>query len=72
MNKFLAISQIVVSVILVGMILLQAQSGTGLGGTWSGGGETYHTRRGVEKIVFYATIIFVVLFIVISLLNVVN
>ena len=52
MNKFLAISQIVVSVILVGLILLQAQSGTGLGGSWSGGGETYHTRRGVEKIVF--------------------
>jgi preprotein translocase subunit SecG len=72
MNKFLAISQIVVSIILVGLILLQAQSGTGLGGSWSGGGETYHTRRGVEKIVFYATIIFVALFILISLLNVVK
>lgn len=72
MNKFLAISQIVVSIILVGLILLQAQGGTGLGGSWSGGGETYHTKRGVEKIVFYATIIFVALFILVSLLNIVK
>lgn len=51
----LLIGLIIVSVLITGSILLQAQ-GSGLGSTWGGGGETYHTRRGIEKVVFYATI----------------
>ncbi len=66
MNKALSVTQIIVSVFLIALILLQAQ-GTGLGSTWGGGGETYHTRKGVEKVVFVATIIGIVLFILISL-----
>ncbi len=57
--------QIVLSVLLVTLILLQSQ-GSGLGSTWGGGGETYHTRRGLEKIVFYLTIVCAVLFAVSS------
>ncbi|MBD3250742.1 MAG: preprotein translocase subunit SecG [Candidatus Pacebacteria bacterium] len=72
MNQYLAASQIVISIILIALILLQAQSGTGLGGSWSGGGETYHTRRGVEKLVFWATIVFIVIFTGLSLLSVVS
>ncbi len=47
--------QLVISVLLITCILLQTQ-GSGFGTTWNGGGETYHTRRGIEKVVFYATI----------------
>jgi preprotein translocase subunit SecG len=55
---------------LVGTILLQAQ-GSGLGTTWGGGGETYHTRRGVEKVVFILTIVGVIVFAALSIANLV-
>jgi protein translocase SecG subunit len=60
------IADIIIAVLLIGAILLQAQ-GSGLGSTWAGGGESFHTRRGVEKIVFRATIVLIVLFLVVSL-----
>lgn len=66
MKNFLLIAQIVLSIIIVTTILLQAQ-GTGLGATWSGGGETYHTRRGVEKVVYYLIMVALVLFIAVSI-----
>ncbi len=66
MSNAISITQIVISTLLVILILLQAQ-GTGLGSTWGGGGETYHTRKGVEKIVFISTIISICLFILLSI-----
>ena len=69
MANVLLVLQIILSVLIVGCVLLQAQ-GTGLGTTWGGGGETYHTKRGVEKVVYYLTIALVALFIVISMLSV--
>lgn len=66
MENVLIIVQILLSVSLISCILLQAQ-GSGLGTSWSGGGETYHTKRGIEKVVFYFTIIAVVLFIINSI-----
>ena len=66
MRNLLLFSQIILAAIIIGSILLQAQ-GTGLGSTWGGGGETYHTKRGVEKVVFYLTIAAVVVFAVVSI-----
>ncbi len=66
MKNILLIAQIVLSVIIVATILLQAQ-GTGLGSTWGGGGETYHTRRGIEKVLFYFTIASITIFAGLSL-----
>ena len=70
MQNFLLISQITLSVFITVCILLQAQ-GSGLGRTWGGGGETYHTRRGVEKVVFYSTLVAIALFIATSIANVI-
>lgn len=61
MNTILMIIQAILSVCLVTSILLQAQ-GAGLGAAWGGGGETYHTRRGLEKVVFIASITIGILF----------
>ncbi len=61
MFSTLLIAQIVLSIGIVVLILLQAQ-GSGLGAAWGGGGETYHTRRGVEKVIFTATIVLTALF----------
>ena len=66
MKNILLISQIVLSIIIATLILLQAQ-GTGLGSTWGGGGETYHTKRGLEKVLFYLTIAAITIFAAVSL-----
>jgi len=68
MSQIWLIIQGILSIVLVALILLQAQ-GTGLGSTWGGGGETYHTKRGVEKVVFYLTIAGVIVFTLVSVLS---
>ncbi|MCD6232896.1 preprotein translocase subunit SecG [bacterium] len=68
LKNILLIAQIAISSILVILILLQ-QRGQALGGTFGGGGEFYLKRRGVEKKIFIATIVFAVLFIAASLLR---
>ena len=45
---------------------MQASEG-GAGGLFGSGGETYHTRRGVEKVFYYATIFLLVVFVVNSI-----
>ncbi len=62
----LTIVQIVISVLLMLAILLQSR-GTGLGNTFGGEGNVYRTKRGVEKVLFRATIVFAVLFLGLAL-----
>ncbi len=71
MEVYLNIVQIIISVALVAVILLQVRSG-GLGGIF-GGTETavYKTRRGVERTLFNITIGLSVAFFVITILNVI-
>ncbi len=64
--QVLIIVQIILSVFLISLVLLQSQ-GSGLGAAWGGGGETYHTRRGLEKVIFYLTIVCAVLFTISSI-----
>jgi preprotein translocase subunit SecG len=66
MQSGLLVIQIILAVIITAFILLQAQ-GSGLGTSWSGGGETYHTRRGVERVIFIMTIVAIVLFAAVSI-----
>jgi len=68
---YLTIAQIIVAVLLIVSILLQKR-GTALGSAF-GGGETgaYSTRRGIQKNLFWASIAFGALFIVLALLNLV-
>ena len=61
MRASLAIIQIFISVLLMGAVLLQ-QRGTGLSATFGGEGNVYRTKRGLEKIIFAATIVLAVLF----------
>src|SRR3989344_5797691 len=55
--------QIVLAVLLTGCILLQ-QTGASLGGAFGGDNFTagYHTRRGSEKYLFWASIVLSILF----------
>ena len=65
MSEFLPIIQIIIAVLLTGAILLQAR-GTGLSSIFGGESTFYHTRRGVEKIIFWATVVLAVLFVATS------
>lgn len=65
MKEAIIIGQIFISLLLMATILLQAK-GTGLGQAWGGGGEFYRSKRGLEKILFRATIILTILFFVSS------
>jgi preprotein translocase subunit SecG len=70
MNQLLFYSQIAVSVILVILIALQ-QRGTALGSAFGGGGEFYSARRGIQKNIYYATIVVAALFIVLGIVNII-
>jgi preprotein translocase subunit SecG len=62
--------QIVLSIAVIAFILLQVRS-AGLGSAFGGtsAGSVFKTRRGVERLVFNITIVFIVLFSVISLVS---
>ncbi len=62
--------QIVLATALIVSILLQ-QKGVGLGGVFGGSSNIYSTKRGIDKILFYATIVVAVVFFAISLVRLV-
>jgi len=66
MKSLFLIVYIVIAVLVIAFILLQGR-GAGLGSAWGGGGETFTTRRGVEKLTFNLTIFLVVLFLALSI-----
>jgi protein translocase SecG subunit len=69
MNLYLLYLQIGVAVLLVVSILLQ-QRGTALGSSFGGGeGTFFATRRGIQQKLYVATIVLGILFIALSLSN---
>jgi len=65
---YLNIAQIIISAVLVILILLQ-QRGTALGSAFGGSGESYLSRRGAEKKIFWLTIVFAILLVVSSVMS---
>jgi preprotein translocase subunit SecG len=59
--------QIGVCVSVVVLILLQNRA-EGLGKMFGGGGEVFRTKRGLEKFLYYSTIVLSIILVVISLL----
>ena len=55
------IIQLILAIFLIVAILLQ-QKGSGLGGVFGGSSNVYATRRGIDKILHYATIAVAVFF----------
>ena len=63
--NYLNFAQIIVSVSLILVVLLQAR-GSGFGGALGGSSSFFRTRRGAEKTLFQLTIVLVVIFILMS------
>ena len=69
-TEILNIFQILIAMTLIGLVLMQAK-GVGLGNIFGGGGgDTYRTRRGVERVLFRGTIVLIIVFAALSILAV--
>ena len=67
LTDYLNLAEILISIALVAIILLQVK-GEGVGGLQSG--SFVRTRRGLEKTLFQLTIFLVILFLVVSAVSV--
>ena len=63
----LTIVHTIVAVFLIVVILMQMQ-GSGLSNAFGGGGEFYRSKRSIEQILVWATVILSCIFAVISIL----
>lgn len=61
-GSFLQATTLISAILTILLILLQ-QRGASLGAGFGSSGELYTTRRGLEKSLFVATIIFAVIFV---------
>lgn len=70
-SNYLNLAQLFISLVLIGVVLLQTR-GTDVGAAFGGGGggSSFRTRRGLEKTLFQATIVLAVIFVGISALSV--
>lgn len=69
MQVYLNIVQIVLSIVLIVVVLLQAK-GSGFAGAFASDSAVYRTRRGVERTLFNFTILLAVLFVLVSIVSV--
>ena len=69
MLVYLNVVQILVSVVLIFVVLLQTR-GSGFSATFSSDSSIYRSRRGVEKTLFQFTIGVAVLFVLVSIASV--
>lgn len=68
MKNVILVVQVLIAAGLVVSILLQSQ-GTGLGTSFGGSSEQFRSKRGVEKLLFRATIVLTALFLITSIFN---
>lgn len=68
MNTGIQIAQIILSVLLLFVLLLQLRGG-GLGSIFGADQSEYRSRRGVEKSMFQLTIVLAVIFFGLSIAN---
>ena len=59
---------IITAILLIISVLLQ-ERGTTLGGAFGGEGNVYRGRRGVEKILFWVTIVLAIIFVGSAIIN---
>lgn len=68
MKPVISLIQIILGILLILVIIIQ-QKGSGLGSAFGGDLGFYRTKRGAEKLLFYATIVIAVAFIISSLVG---
>lgn len=71
MQTYLEIAQIVLSLVMIVVLLLQVK-GAGLGGIFGQQTGVYRTKRGMEKTLFNLTLILVIIFVIVSICAVIS
>jgi len=69
MQNILSVLQIILGILLVTVVLLQ-NSGSGLGAGFGGSSTVFTTKRGVDKILFQATIAISILFFAVAIASI--
>ena len=69
MKSIVIAIQIILSIVMVISILLQSR-GSGMSSAFGGGGESYRSRRGIEKIFLRLTVVLAILFLASSVINI--
>jgi preprotein translocase subunit SecG len=68
MQTALNVIQIIIAIVLILVIMFQVRGG-GLGGIFGQAESVYRTKRGVEKWLFWTTIILSVFFVILALIS---
>ncbi len=69
LSSYLNVAQIIISVVLMVVILLQSK-GASFSGTFNNDASVFRTRRGLEKTLFQLAIGLAVVFVIVSVLSV--
>jgi protein translocase SecG subunit len=67
--NFLLIIQIIVSIILITLVMLQSKD-SGLSNPFGATQTGYQTKTGPEKLIYLLTVISILVFIIVSVLNI--
>jgi len=70
LSNFFDITQLVLAVLMMVVILLQ-QKGSGMGAAFGGSSNVYNTKRGADKVLHNATVVLALLFFIVSVTNLV-
>ncbi len=71
LSQIIHIAQLLISILLIISILLQQRGAGGSAIMGGGGSASYYSKRGFEKILFIATIILSIFFILTALLSII-
>jgi preprotein translocase subunit SecG len=69
-GTFFMLAVNIVAIALIAVVLIQGQTGAGLGAVF-GGSDIYRSRRGIEKTLLQLTFILMTIFLVLSLVTVI-
>ena len=66
---FLMLAMDIVAIALISVVIIQGQTGAGLGAVF-GGSDIYRTRRGIEKTLWQVTWALTIVFLILALVTV--
>lgn len=70
MNSF-TIIQMILAVLIVIAVIMQSRGSSG-GMAFGGSGESYRAKKGIEKVLFYSTIVLAASFAAISIISLIS
>ncbi len=68
-TTFMMIAMDIVAIALISVVIIQGQTGAGLGAVF-GGSDIYRTRRGIEKTLWQLTFVLTGVFLLLALVTV--